>query len=53
MFLIGGDDLEDEDQFKDLNENDLQIVINSFEECMYSKSETVIKQGDDGSYLYV
>ena len=39
--------------FKDLEENDLKIVIDAFEELKIQKGYTVIKQGDDGDYLYV
>ena len=39
--------------FKDLEESDLKIVIDAFEELKIQKGYTVIKQGDDGDYLYV
>jgi CRP-like cAMP-binding protein len=39
--------------FKDLDEKDMTVVINSFEKYEFTKDETVIKEGDDGDYLYV
>ena len=39
--------------FKDLDEKDMTVVINSFEKHEFAKDETVIKEGDDGDYLFV
>jgi len=39
--------------FSSLDEKDLQILIDTMNECNFKQGEEVIKQGDDGDVLYV
>ena len=39
--------------FDDLNEKALKVFIAAFEECRFSKGDSIIKQGDTGDFFYV
>lgn len=39
--------------FSALEDKDLEIVINAFEEKTFPEGKTIIKQGDDGDNLYI
>lgn len=53
LFLIGGDDLEDEDQFKDLNEKDITNMPTNMVTSapIEMKPKIYEEQVDDASYL--
>lgn len=39
--------------FKNLEENDMNIILDAMHKKVYEASDEVIKQGDDGDELYV
>lgn len=39
--------------FKALDDRELKIVIDAFDEKTFNEGETVIQQGDDGDVLYL
>jgi cAMP-dependent protein kinase regulator len=39
--------------FDDLNEKALKVFIAAFEECRFSKGDTIISEGEYGDYFYV